>query len=115
MASLTFPETARPGRERPATSTRSPASPASSPIARLRPLYLVNFILYLALFGFFRVYPMYLVDEFGLGVSAGREYVAYVSVPIVIANVWLVGALMQRYSPRTMVIGSALVGGASWR
>lgn len=29
---------------------------------RLRPLYLLNFVLYLAIFGFFRVYPMYLVD-----------------------------------------------------
>ena len=31
---------------------------------RLRPLYLVNFLFYLAIFGFFRSYPMYLVDEF---------------------------------------------------
>jgi DHA1 family tetracycline resistance protein-like MFS transporter len=78
---------------------------------RLRPLYLVNFTLYLALFGFFRAYPMYLVDEFGLGVSGVSEYIAYVSVPIVIANVWLVGALMKRYPPRTMVIGAALSAG----
>ena len=36
---------------------------------RLRPLYLINFTLYLAIFGFFRVYPMYLVDEFHLAVG----------------------------------------------
>lgn len=78
---------------------------------RLRPFYLVNFTLYLALFGFFRVYPMYLVDQFGMDVSEVSEYIAYVSVPIVIANVWLVGALARRYSPRTMVIGAALAAG----
>ncbi len=78
---------------------------------RLRPLYLVNFILYLSIFGFFRVYPMYLVDEFHLGVSSVSQFVAYVAVPIVIANVWLVGALSRRARPRTMVLFSALVMG----
>lgn len=79
---------------------------------RLRPLYLVNFVLYLAIFGFFRVYPMYLVDEFHLTVGRVSEFVAYVAVPIVIANVWLVGALSQRLRPRTMVVFSALATGA---
>jgi MFS family permease len=78
---------------------------------RLRPLYLVNFLLYLALFGFFRAYPMYLVDEFGLGVSEVSEFVAYVAVPIVIANLWLVGVLSRRFSPRALVIAAALATG----
>ena len=34
---------------------------------RLRALFVANFVLYLAIFGFFRVYPMYLVDHFGMG------------------------------------------------
>jgi len=70
---------------------------------RLRPLYVVNFVLYLAIFGFFRVYPMYLVDEFHLGVSQVSEFVAWVAVPIVIANVWLLGALSRR-SPARMIV-----------
>jgi MFS family permease len=78
---------------------------------RLRPLYLVNFVLYLAIFGFFRVYPMYLVDEFHMGVGRVSEYVAFVAVPIVIANVWLVGALSRHARPRTMVKYSALAMG----
>ena len=78
---------------------------------RLRPLYLVNFVLYLAIFGFFRVYPMYLVDEFHMGVGQVSEYVAFVAVPIVIANVWLVGALSRHARPRTMVLYSALAMG----
>ena len=77
----------------------------------LRPLYAINFTLYLSIFGFFRVYPMYLVDRFHLGVSSVSEYVAYVAVPIVIANVWLVGALSRRAQPRTMVLFSALTMG----
>ena len=78
---------------------------------RLRPLYLVNFVLYLSIFGFFRVYPMYLVDEFHMGVNRVSEYVAFVAVPIVIANVWLVGALSRHARPRTMVLYSALALG----
>ena len=78
---------------------------------QLRPLYLINFILYLAMFGFFRVYPMYLVDEFHLGVGQVSQFVAYVAVPIVIANVWLVGALSKRARPRTIVMVSALAMG----
>lgn len=78
---------------------------------RLRPLYLVNFLLYLAIFGFFRVYPMYLVDEFKLGVGKVSEFIAYVAVPIVIANVGLVAALSRRFTARQMVVFSALATG----
>ena len=71
---------------------------------RLRPLFLANFALYLAIFGFFRVYPMYLVDHFGMGVSRESELVAWVAVPIVIANLGLVGWLSGRMQPRQMTI-----------
>jgi MFS family permease len=78
---------------------------------RLRGLYWLNFVLYLAIFGFFRVYPMYLVDRFHLSVGRVSEFIAWVAVPIVIANVWLVGALSKRVVPRKLVIGSALATG----
>jgi predicted MFS family arabinose efflux permease len=54
---------------------------------------------------------MYLVDEFRLGVGSVSQFVAYVAVPIVIANLWLVGALSRRIRPRTMVVLSALAMG----
>jgi DHA1 family tetracycline resistance protein-like MFS transporter len=65
---------------------------------RLRPLYLVNFLAYLAIFGFFRCYPMYLVDEFGFGVSRESEFVAWVGLPIVLA---------RRFASRTLTMASA--------
>lgn len=112
--SLWFRETAPPGTARAKPGYMDAFTNLARVVTdrRLRPLYLVNFILYLALFGFFRVYPMYLVDEFGLGVGEVSEYVAYVAVPIVIANLWLVGALSRRYQPRTMAIGAALATAA---
>lgn len=75
---------------------------------RLRLLYLVNFLLYASIFGFFRSYPLYLVDEFAMTVSRESELIAYVAVPIVLANLWLVGRLARRHSPRTLTTTAAV-------
>ncbi len=76
----------------------------------LRPVFAGNFALYLAIFGFFRVYPMYLVDHFGMGVSRESEFIAWVAVPIVLANLFLVGRLLGKFDPRTLTVrcGAAL-------
>ena len=78
---------------------------------RLRPLFLANFALYLAIFGFFRVYPIYLVDHFGMGISRESEFIAWVAVPIVVANLGLVAWLSRRLQPRPLTVrfGAALV------
>ena len=78
---------------------------------RLRHLYLVNFLLYLAIFGFFRCYPMYLVDEYKLGVSRESEFIAWVSVPIVAANIGLTGLLSRHFSARNLTIWSGVLTG----
>jgi len=78
---------------------------------RLRRLYAINFFLYLAIYGFFRCYPMYLVDEFHLNVSRVSELVAWVAVPIVSANAGLTDFLTQRFTTRRIVIGSAALLG----
>ena len=77
---------------------------------RLRRLYLANFVLYLAIFGFFRVYPMYLVNRFHMTVSRESLFVAWVAVPIVAANAGLVSWLARRMTPlRTLTIGSGVL------
>ncbi|MGA6973973.1 MAG: MFS transporter [Candidatus Binatus sp.] len=78
---------------------------------RIRVLYLINFLLYLAIFGFFRCYPMYLVDEFHLGVSRESEYIAWVGLPIVLANLWLTGYLAKHFTTRSITLWSALLTG----
>jgi DHA1 family tetracycline resistance protein-like MFS transporter len=74
----------------------------------LRPLFLANFTLYLAIFGFFRVYPIYLVDHFGMGISRESEFIAWVAVPIVVANLGLVAFLSRRLDPRRLTIRCGL-------
>lgn len=78
---------------------------------KLRHRFGVNFLLYLAIFGFFRSYPMYLVDEFHLGVSRISEFVAWVGLPIVLANIWLTGALSSRFSVKALTMWPALLTG----
>ena len=78
---------------------------------RLRGIYWLNFLLYFAIFGFFRCYPMYLVGHFHLGVSRTSEFIAWVGVPIVIANLWLTGVLAARFDTKTLTIGSAALTG----
>jgi predicted MFS family arabinose efflux permease len=78
---------------------------------RLRALYWSNFLFYLAIFGFFRCYPMYLVDQYHLGVSRVSEFVAWVGVPIVLANLWLTSFLSARFATRTLTVWSGLLTG----
>jgi predicted MFS family arabinose efflux permease len=78
---------------------------------RLRGLYWMSFLFYLAIFGFFRCYPMYLVDEYHLGVSRVSEFVAWVGVPIVIANLWLTSFLSRRFAIKTLTVWSGLLTG----
>jgi len=77
---------------------------------RLRRLYLANFVLYLSIFGFFRVYPMYLVDHFHMTVSRESLFVAWVAVPIVAANAGIVSWLAKRMTPlQTLTIGAGVL------
>ena len=78
---------------------------------RLRGLYWLNFLFYLAIFGFFRCYPMYLVDQFHLGVSRVSEFIAWVGVPIVIANLWLTSFLSARFTIKTIAVWSGFLTG----
>lgn len=78
---------------------------------RLRALYWLNFLFYLAIFGFFRCYPMYLVDQFHLGVSRVSEFIAWVGVPIVLANLWLTTFLSARFAIKTIAVWSGFLTG----
>jgi MFS family permease len=112
------------------TSTEQPAGTGRSAVAgaaldnlrgfargfkdvRLRRLLLTNLAFYLAIFGFFRVYPLYLVDAFRVSLTRESLFVAWVAVPIVVANLGVVAALLRRYDMRTVMAGAGLLAGAS--
>ncbi len=80
--------------------------------ARLRRLLLTNLAFYIAIFGYFRVYPLYLVDAFRVSLTRESLFVAWVAVPIVTANLGLVSALLKRYDLRTVMAGAGLLAAA---
>ncbi len=108
-----FRET-RPPDERTAVSYSKAFTSLAGVITnrKLRSIYWLNFLFYLAIFGFFRCYPMYLVDEFHLGVSRVSEFVAWVGVPIVLANLWLTSFLSARFAIKTLTVWSGFLTGA---
>lgn len=65
----------------------------------LKRLFFLNFLLYLAIFGFLRVYSIYLVDEFHIGFVELTYFVSYVSLPIIFANLCITPLLTKRFTP----------------
>jgi MFS family permease len=80
---------------------------------RLRIIYLVNFLIYIAIFGFFRAFPMYIVESFGMGVSKVSNYIAWNAVPVVIGSLWIAGYLAKRYTAYRITIYSSVLFGVS--
>lgn len=78
---------------------------------KLRIIYLVNFLIYLSIFGFFRAFPMYLVEHYDMHVAELAKYIAWNAVPVVIGSLWLMGYLSKLHSPRTIAIYSTLLFG----
>jgi DHA1 family tetracycline resistance protein-like MFS transporter len=110
VTALVFHETAVTSDPAPIRLTRAFRSlrDAGRP-GPLRRVYLANFVLYLAIFGFFRVYPMYLINRFHMDVARESLFVAWVAVPIVAANLGLVGWLARRLTPRQTAARTAPV------
>jgi len=78
---------------------------------KLRIIYLVNFLIYLSIFGFFRAFPMYLVEHFDMDVTELAKYIAWNAVPVVIGSIWLTGYLAKLHSPRVIAIYVTLLFG----
>lgn len=75
---------------------------------KLRLIYLVNFLIYLAVFGFFRAFPMYLVERYDMDVTELATYIAWNAVPVVIGSLWLTGYLAKMFKTRNITIFSSL-------
>jgi predicted MFS family arabinose efflux permease len=63
----------------------------------------VNALVYFAIFGFFRAYPMHLVEAFGLDISPLSLLIAWVAVPIVLSNLGFTHFLLKKYSPGSVL------------
>jgi MFS family permease len=80
---------------------------------RLRPYYLLNFMIYLAMFGYFRAYPMYGSVQYQLSLRSLSFLIAYLSVPCLIVNVYAVRGLARRLPLLGITVLTAMLMGAS--
>lgn len=73
--------------------------------------FFVNFLIYFAIFGFFRAYPMDLVDRFNLDVVSLSLYIVWVAIPLVAATFFLTEYLLKHFSPKRIVaLGAFIIG-----
>ncbi len=77
----------------------------------IRRVYLVNFTIYLAIFGFYRVIQMYMVDEWNFGTDKVTFYYAYLAVIAGIANTFFFGPLSKRFTLKAITTWTAVIGG----
>gem|GEM_PF-591321 len=77
----------------------------------IRALYLVNFLFYLALFGYFRVILLYVAQRFHMDVEQSTVYYAYLAGMSLTASLLLVGPMISRFGLRRLAVGSAVLSG----
>jgi DHA1 family tetracycline resistance protein-like MFS transporter len=78
----------------------------------IRRLYLINFIFYLTIFGFFRVILIYMADKWHMMAHQSGLYYSYYSAMSLVASLFLVGPTLERVPLKTVAITSAVLTGA---
>ena len=78
----------------------------------IRRLYLINFIFYLTIFGFFRVILIYMADKWHMLAHQSGIYYSYYSAMSLVASLFLVGPTLERFPLKTVAITSAVLTGA---
>ena len=79
----------------------------------IRRLYLVNFLLYLALFGYFRMILVYMAEFWHMQVARSTMVYSYLALVSLTASFALMAPLTKRFGLRRVAIASALAGGVA--
>jgi DHA1 family tetracycline resistance protein-like MFS transporter len=77
----------------------------------IRLFYLVNFLFYLSLFGYFRSILIYMTNEWHMPEQQSTLWYAYIGVMSLTASLLLVGPLSKRLGMQRLAVGSAVVSG----
>jgi MFS family permease len=78
----------------------------------IRRLYLVNFIFYLTIFGFFRVILIYMADKWHMLAHQSGIYYSYFSALSLVSSLFVAGPLLRRFELKSIAIYSAVLAGA---
>lgn len=78
---------------------------------KLYRIYLINFLIFFAVMGLYRVVPLYVVDEWKPSLHAYTLLISYVSMLCLIANLFVMGRLAKRFTAQKLLSGLLLSGG----
>ena len=76
-------------------------------------IYGLNFLLYFAIFGFFRIYSTFLIERYQLSLVVLSLVVSYVALPIVLINLFVSPLLSKLRKPKIITIISAIFMGCA--
>ena len=77
----------------------------------IRRIYLVNFLLFLSVLGFFRVIQTYVVDTWNMDVDKESFFYAYLGFMCMIGNTFIIALLVKRFSNWFITIACSIIGG----
>jgi MFS family permease len=77
----------------------------------IRRLYLINFIFYLTIFGFFRVILIYMADKWHMLAHQSGVYYSYYSAMSLVSSLFLAGPILERFPLKKVTITSAVLAG----
>lgn len=76
---------------------------------RLRPYFLVNLFAYLGVFGFFRLFPQYLVNQYQISHNWLCLSMVNLDGPIVLISLFLIAPMVRRYRISTLLSIAMLI------
>ncbi len=77
----------------------------------IRRIYLINFLLFLSILGFFRVIQTYVIDTWNMDVDRESLFYAYLGFMCMIGNTVIIGMLTKRFSNWLITITCSIIGG----
>jgi DHA1 family tetracycline resistance protein-like MFS transporter len=77
----------------------------------IRPLYLINFVCYVSIYGFFRMILVYMADAFQIPVEQATVTYAYFAAMSLVPSFLPIGAMTARFGLKPLCIGSAVLAG----
>jgi len=78
---------------------------------KLYRIYFINFLIFFAVQGLYRVIPLYVVDEWNPALHIYTLLISFVSMLCLLANLFIMGRLAHKFTTQKLLSGLLLFGG----
>jgi len=77
----------------------------------IRRMYLINFLLFMAAYGFWRAIEIYMINKWNYDVGNVTFHYSYLAIAAVAANIFLFAPLSKRFGLKSLIVSTAVIGG----